>query len=141
MTYDLAIVGAGVVGLAHAYLAARRGLKVAVLDRDHRANGASVRNFGFITVTGQGAPDTWRRARISRDIWAEIAGPAGIDVLHRGLLLAVHSAEARQVIQEFAAGPVGEGCSVLEPDQVRGRCPYVASAELASAPYSPPDLR
>jgi FAD dependent oxidoreductase TIGR03364 len=138
---DLAIVGAGVVGLAHAYLAARHGLTVAVLDRDHVANGASVRNFGFITVTGQGKPDTWRRARVSRDVWTEIAGAAGIPVLHRGLVLAVHSATARRVIDEFAAGPMGEGCVVLEPDAARRRHPYLAGADLAGALHSPHELR
>ncbi|WP_233446977.1 FAD-dependent oxidoreductase, partial [Ideonella azotifigens] len=30
MHYDLIVVGAGIVGLAHAYTAARRGLKVCV---------------------------------------------------------------------------------------------------------------
>ena len=38
--YDLAVVGAGIVGLAHALAGARRGLRVVVIDRDARANGA-----------------------------------------------------------------------------------------------------
>ena len=67
---DLLVVGAGIVGLAHAQAAATRGLRVIVVERDHRCVGASIRNFGFITVTGQPAGDTWRRARISRDVWA-----------------------------------------------------------------------
>ncbi|WP_164128136.1 FAD-dependent oxidoreductase, partial [Stenotrophomonas maltophilia] len=45
-TYDLAIVGAGILGLAHALAAARLGKRVIVLDRDSQANGASIRNFG-----------------------------------------------------------------------------------------------
>ena len=48
--FDLVIIGAGILGLAHALHAARRGLRVAVLDRDAQANGASIRNFGFVTV-------------------------------------------------------------------------------------------
>jgi glycine/D-amino acid oxidase-like deaminating enzyme len=64
--YDIAIVGAGVLGLAHALAAARAGMRVVVLDRDAQANGASVRNFGFVTVTGQQAGDCWRRAMRSR---------------------------------------------------------------------------
>jgi glycine/D-amino acid oxidase-like deaminating enzyme len=71
--FDLVIIGAGILGLAHALHAARRGLKVAVLDRDAQANGASIRNFGFVTVTGQAAHKTWERARRSRDLWAEVA--------------------------------------------------------------------
>jgi glycine/D-amino acid oxidase-like deaminating enzyme len=61
-TYDLAVVGGGVIGLAHAYWAARAGKHVAVVERDRRANGASIRNFGFITVTGQERGDNWRGA-------------------------------------------------------------------------------
>ena len=39
--FDLAVVGAGIVGLAHALAAARAGLKVVVIERDLRASGAS----------------------------------------------------------------------------------------------------
>ncbi len=134
--FDLIVVGAGIVGLAHALLGQRAGLRVAVVERDARANGASIRNFGFVTVTGQGAPDTWRRARRARDIWAEIAPLAGIPVVHRGLLMAARRAEAEQVIEEFAAGPMGEGCRVL-----RGAAlpPLLAGARAAL--HSPHELR
>ena len=60
--YDLAVVGGGIIGLAHAYLAARKGLKVVVIERDGAATGASVRNFGFITITGQQRGDAGRVA-------------------------------------------------------------------------------
>lgn len=141
MSYDLAVIGAGVVGLAHATLAARAGLKVVVIDRDMRANGASVRNFGFVTVTGQGQGDTWRRARFSRDVWAEIAPQAGIDVLHRGLVMLTHSPLARQVIEEFARTPMGEGCTLWEPDQVRAALPFAHGPGLSGGLHSPHELR
>lgn len=141
MQYDLAVIGAGVVGLTHAALAVQAGLKVIVLDRDARANGASVRNFGFVTVTGQGQGDTWRRARFSRDVWAEIAPKAGIDVLHRGLLMLAHSPLARQVIEEFSADAMGDACTVWEPDQVRAALPYAIGNGLAGALHSPHELR
>ncbi|WP_407642692.1 FAD-dependent oxidoreductase [Desertihabitans brevis] len=38
---DLVVVGAGVVGMAHAMTALRRGMSVTVLDRDAEAVGAS----------------------------------------------------------------------------------------------------
>src|SRR5277367_3150534 len=92
--FDLIVVGAGIVGLAHALAGCRAGLRVAVVERDARAAGASVRNFGFVTVTGQEAGITWRRAMRSRDVWAEVAPAAGIAVLQRGLLVAARRAEA-----------------------------------------------
>ena len=71
--YDVIVVGAGIVGLAHAYTAAQRGLKVLVLERDAECMGASIRNFGFVTVTGQRAGAHWARALRTRDIWKDIA--------------------------------------------------------------------
>src|SRR5947208_17025770 len=79
-TFDLAVVGAGIVGLAHALAAARLGKRVVVVDREAEAVGASIRNFGFITVTGQERGEAWRRARRSRDIWAAVAPRAGMAI-------------------------------------------------------------
>src|SRR3974390_1515502 len=100
-TFDLAVIGAGVLGLAHAYVAARLGKRVVVIERDSRANGASIRNFGFITVTGQERGDSWRLARRTRDIWAEVACQAGIPIEQEGLYLTARSAEAETVIGAF----------------------------------------
>src|ERR1700755_611156 len=97
--FDLAIVGAGIVGLAHALAAVRRGLRVVVIDRDAQANGASVRNFGFITVSGQERGQVWRRAMRSRDVWLEVAAPAGIEIIQRGLVVVARRPEARSVIE------------------------------------------
>jgi D-hydroxyproline dehydrogenase subunit beta len=137
--FDLAVVGAGICGLAHALMAARRGRRVVVIDRDDQANGASVRNFGFVTVTGQQRGEGWRRAMRSRDVWVEIAEPAGIDVVQRGLVVAARRPEAFAVIEAFAATEMGEGCSVLSPAETRTRFPFLK--EVAGALYSPHEVR
>ena len=97
--YDLAVVGAGIVGLAHAYAAAKAGARVVVVERDLAANGASIRNFGFITVTGQQSGDCWRRARRSVEVWLKIADDAKIPIVQRGLLMIARRPEARAVIE------------------------------------------
>ena len=113
-SFDVAIIGAGIVGLAHALAASRLGLRVVVLDRDAQANGASVRNFGFVTVTGQAAGQVWHRARRSRDVWMEIAGPAGIAIEQRGLLMVAQRPEAAAVIDAFLRTDMAEGCAWLD---------------------------
>ncbi len=139
--FDLAVVGAGICGLAHALAAARRGLKVAVIERDFQANGASIRNFGFVTVTGQQQGECWRRAMRSREIWAEIAPAAGVRVEHAGLAVAVRRAEAVAVIEAFRATEMGEACELLSARDGLARFPMLAGGELRAVLWSPHELR
>lgn len=137
--YDLAVVGAGICGLAHALAAARRGKTVVVIDRDAQANGASVRNFGFVTVTGQQRGECWRRAMRSRDVWAEVAPLAGIDIAHRGLVVAARRKEAASVLEAFKATEMGEACELLAPAAARERFPFLQDVEAALV--SPHEIR
>jgi FAD dependent oxidoreductase TIGR03364 len=135
--FDCLIVGAGIIGLAHALAAARQGLRVGVLEREARAIGASVRNFGFITVTGQSDGISWRRARRSRDVWAEVAPAAGIDIVQRGLLMCARRPEALRCLEEFAAGPMGDGCQVLRGNALG----HPLRGDVLGALQSPHELR
>jgi FAD dependent oxidoreductase TIGR03364 len=139
-SFDLIVVGAGIVGLAHALAAARRGLRVAVVERDARASGASLRNFGFVTVSGQDDGDTRRRALRSRDVWAEVAAAAGITVAQRGALVVARRPEALAVLEEFAAGAMGEGCELLDARATIARMPAIRDG-IAGALASPHELR
>jgi FAD dependent oxidoreductase TIGR03364 len=139
--YDLAVVGAGIAGLAHALAGARQGMRVVVFDRDTVSNGASIRNFGFITVTGQSRGLIWQRARRTRDIWQELATPANIPIVHRNECLIVHSSEAMAVLEEFIATEMGEGCELLDARGVVERVPMTNERNLAGGLWSPHELR
>jgi FAD dependent oxidoreductase TIGR03364 len=139
--FDLAVVGAGIVGLASALAGARRGLRVIVIDRDARANGASVRNFGFITVTGQERASMWARARRSRDVWREVAAAAGIPIVHTGLWMTARRAESVGVLEAFMATEMAAGCRLLSPAEARRRCPHLVAPQLAAVLESPVELR
>ncbi len=135
------MVGAGIVGLAHAWAAARLGKRVVVIERDARANGASIRNFGFITVTGQQQGQVWNRARRSRDLWVAAAGPAGIPIEQRSLILTARTPEAQAVVEAFLAAPMGEGCEWLSTGRLKQRLPTPIPLATRGALFSPHEIR
>ena len=135
------MVGGGIIGLAHAYIAARAGRRVVVIERDPRANGASIRNFGFVTVTGQERGDSWALARRTRDVWDEMAGAAALPVEHRGLYVTARSHEAMAVIAAFLATEMGEGCRLVTAADFRAAAGGLGGADLAGALWSPHEIR
>ncbi|MNS73875.1 N-methyltryptophan oxidase [compost metagenome] len=100
---DLLIVGAGILGLSHAYAAARRGLKVRVFERTATPLGASVRNFGQALVTGQPPGDMLELAKASRGIWAHWSRHAGFELKSNGSLLFARTALEQELLEAFCA--------------------------------------
>jgi FAD dependent oxidoreductase TIGR03364 len=139
--FDVAVVGAGIVGLAHALTAAKAGKRVVLIDRDARANGASVRNFGFVVVTGQERGEMWTLARRSREVWAAVAPEAGIAVEQKGLIVTLRRPEAVGVAEAFLDTEMGEGCEWLDAAEFRGRHGEIAAHDALGALVSPHELR
>src|SRR5215472_12020753 len=85
-TAEIAIVGAGIMGLAHAYAAAVRGRRVVVFERDLRASRASVRNFGLIWPIGQPHGVLHQMALRSRTFWLQVLKETGLPYRATGSL-------------------------------------------------------
>lgn len=141
MKSDVLIVGSGIVGMACAWAALEQGLSVQVVDRDPVCVGASIRNFGFVTVTGQGRGDTWRRARRSRDVWAALAPQADIAIEHTGLFVQAQRMEAKALLLELLEQPEGRDLQWFDGRELRDRAPQLAQAYMLGALYSPYELR
>jgi FAD dependent oxidoreductase TIGR03364 len=139
---DLAIVGAGIVGLAHAYLAAKSGLKVVVFERNPAAIGASIRNFGMIWPIGQPAGSLYETALRSREIWLDILHEAGLPFQPTGSLHAAYCADEAAVGTEFAdkARPLGYDCAWLTPKETIDRSSALNPDGLLGALWSPVEL-
>ena len=112
-----------------------------VIDRDAQSNGASVRNFGFVTVTGQESGQLWDWARRSREVWQEVATAAGIAVTQRGLWMMVRRSESVRVLEAFMRTGMAAGCSLLSAAEARRRCPEVPAPKLAAVLQSTLELR
>ncbi|HSZ10173.1 MAG TPA: TIGR03364 family FAD-dependent oxidoreductase [Steroidobacteraceae bacterium] len=139
--FDLAVVGAGILGLSCARAAAIKGLRVVVIDRDAQSSGASVRNFGFITVTGQERGAAWARARRTCAIWEEVAQQAGIPILQRGLWMTARRPESVAVLEAFLDTEMGEGCKLLSRAAARASSPDLAHEQVQAVLASSVDLR
>jgi FAD dependent oxidoreductase TIGR03364 len=125
---DVAVVGAGIAGLANAYTIASRGRRVVVFERNSQARGASVRNFGMIWPTGQPPGRQLETALRSREIWLEVLKAAGIPYSPAGSLHAVYRSDEATVACEFAglASRFGYQCRWLQPDQALTLAPIRA---------------
>ncbi len=141
-TADVAVVGAGILGLAHAYALARRGRAVVVFERSPRAAGASVRNFGMIWPIGQPAGRMHAMALRSRDLWVEVLDAARLPYFPTGSLHVVYREDEAAVAREFCeVGPeLGYACEWLNPADVLARSKALRPEGLLGAIWSPTEI-
>ncbi len=113
------VIGAGIVGLATARALAVRGYKVTVIERTHRAVGASIRNFGMVWPIGQPDGELYERAKLSRKIWKEVCDEAHIWYEEAGSLHVAHNEHEWKVLQELADVYVDRNYALLNAGQTK----------------------
>ena len=120
---DIAVIGGGIVGIAHALTAAQNGLSVVLFERSPQAAGASIRNFGMIWPIGQAPGAIHQRALRTRDIWADIAPAADIWHQPTGSLHLAYAEDEMAVLSEFAqrAPALGYDVELLSSQEVQSR--------------------
>jgi FAD dependent oxidoreductase TIGR03364 len=141
-TENIGVIGAGIVGLAHAWSAARRGHRVTIFERGKSARGASIRNFGMIWPIGQPAGELHAVAMQSRQAWLELSQGAGIWVNPCGSIHLAHRDDEWSVLEEFAQKAPGLGytCELLTRDEVLSRSGAANPEGLLGGLFSPSEL-
>ena len=137
LTIDVAVIGAGVSGLASALALAKRGASVAVLERHPRAgHETSTRNSGVIHA-GLYYPPGSLKARLcveGRDRLYEFC--AHYDVPHRrcGKLVVGHNAGEISALEALRANAIAAGVTtvdIVDQSFIRQREPHVTGAVAA----------
>ncbi|MCK1823545.1 FAD-binding oxidoreductase, partial [Streptomyces sp. XM83C] len=147
---DAVIVGAGVVGAACAYYAARAGLSVAVVDRGPVAGGTTGAGEGNLLVSDKAAGPELELALLSLRLWRElVAGLPPEDAVEhepKGGLVVAGSEPALDALRAFAAAQRAAGVDahevgsselrLLEPELAEGLaggCLYPQDAQIQPA--------
>lgn len=137
MQHEKAIViGAGIVGLATAKILAEKGYSVTVFERNEKAVGASIRNFGMLWPIGQPDGQLYQRALRSKAVWQEVCQEAGLWHNESGSLHLAYNDLEWQVIQEFAAAQAHRPIRVLTAAEATAQYDSVNPKELLGALWS-----
>ncbi len=140
-TKSAIVIGAGIVGLATARSLAVQGYSVKVFDRNDKAVGASIRNFGMVWPIGQPAGKMYERAMRSRTIWQEISNTGAFWHDPVGSLHLAYHPDEWTVLQELNELFHKErSVELLNPAQVSDRTEAVVQKNLLGGLYSADEL-
>lgn len=98
--FDLIVVGGGILGTFHAYHALKRGLSVALLEKNSIPQGATVRNFGQVVPSGMD-PKWQNFGRESLSIYNELQDQTNLTIRKNGSVYIASNNEEMQLINEL----------------------------------------
>jgi FAD dependent oxidoreductase TIGR03364 len=122
------VAGGGILGTWHALELCRAGYAVQHLEADAVPQGASVRNFGLIWVSGRRSGVELDAALRSRRRWEEVGEDIpGLGFRATGSLTVARTEGERKVMEEFAhhADAAERSTTYLSPDELVALNPAV----------------
>src|SRR5215217_350687 len=116
-TFDVVVIGAGVLGSFHACFACRRGLRTLLIERGDSPNEASVRNFGTIVPSAMTSGEWHRRGLETVSLYRQLAVEMPPFLKPGGTQYLALTAGELAVLEEFARVGPGRGyeCRLLNP--------------------------
>lgn len=140
-TYDLLVVGAGILGTFHAYHARSAGLKVALIEQHKQPRGASTRNFGQVVPSGMSAK--WKAiGRESLSIYKALQEKAGFPLQPNGSVYIASNAEEVGLIEELEMRnrTAGYPAQLLTKAECLGRWPVLQPSYCQAGLFFPEEI-
>ncbi|MGW0557328.1 NAD(P)/FAD-dependent oxidoreductase [Streptomyces sp. NPDC002926] len=113
---DVVVIGAGVIGAACAYYAARSGLAVTVIDRGPVAGGTTGAGEGNLLVSDKEPGPELELALLSAALWRELAEvlPQEVEFEAKGGLVVAADENRLTTLGEFAAAQSAAGVEAVD---------------------------
>lgn len=138
-TSDIIVIGAGIIGAATAYFAAKAGLRVTVVERDLPAGGTTSRCEGNILVSDKELGPELELTRYSLGLWSgELSEFGHLWEFERKGGIIVASRESSLVsLERFSASQreFGIRSERLDSDTLRAHEPHITDLALGAAYY------
>jgi D-hydroxyproline dehydrogenase subunit beta len=140
--FDDCILGAGVVGLAHAYHLARRGRRVLVVESSTPSQLEVVQLCGAFLSSEQGSSATYAVAMKSRRHWLELLRQAQAWHATTGILYLAKTEEEMQLLREFLALPdiTTRNYELLDTVTARQRATWLKEEKIIGALWCPEEF-
>jgi len=106
--YDVAIAGAGIIGLSTALFLREQGLSVIVFDKGDVAYEQSSRNWGWMRTISQDMAEL-SLALDSRPLWRQWAEEGGFGFRQCGLLSVADNPDEWSHLQTWLSQAAGQG--------------------------------
>jgi glycine/D-amino acid oxidase-like deaminating enzyme len=143
-TYDVVVVGAGVVGASCAHRLADAGLRVCVVDRGGVASGTTGAGEGNILVSDKQPGPEFDLALLSRHLWASYADvlPAAAELEAKGGVVVASTPDGLAALQKLAKWQRAHGAEIalLDDAALHELEPHLAPG-LAGGVHYPQDMQ
>ena len=139
--YDSIVVGAGILGISHAYYLNQMGHSVALVEKNKMPSSASVRNFGQIVPSG--FDRKWQNyGRESLRVYQKIHEQMDIGIRKEGTVYLAQYPEEVQLIEELAE--INRGCEyhseLLTADECESKLSQLRKGSVLAGLYFPQEI-
>ena len=129
-SYDAIVIGGGVIGTSVAYYLSKKGVKVALIERDDIGAGAAGRSLGNIKISDKRPGVETKIAYESQLLFKELANEISynFDYAQRGSLYIIENEEELKVAKDYVKRQVEDGypMRIMDKSEILNNEPYLA---------------
>ena len=140
--FDLIVVGAGILGLFHAYHAAARKRSVLLLEKDIGPQDATVRNLGQVVPSGMPQGRWQQYGRYATLLYQELQNKHDIGIRQQGSIYVASDAEEMALLEELhQINKANEYCSsLITAEEACRRLPGLKPSYAKGALFFPEEV-